>query len=346
MCMDYLDHTTLQAQDDGIDGTPKEDGEENLPRTKDSGLESGMDSDINLDNGDMEHMNDNDGFDQEVMRAEMMNHPHASHEHHPMTSITIHTQSPMVGQIHAQSMPQGHIQQIISQESPLAKTNNMEHPSSETLPSQASQNTTTFNAAGHHTETPPLIQHHAQSMTPDMIQRSLQQQANTQHQGATLPANILMQNLGLDPQQQQQSQMSNASNATSSPLPSHNDVASGENISSQESQTIQFQNQQVGTGDSKHHQQQQQQQPSNESDQQLSGSASTNDNITNYNNSVSDNNNNEGTQNTLSPSSSAGLGTVAEGGASELNSNNANNGNNVAATGADDGQSLNEDSER
>lgn len=349
MCMDYLDHTTLQAQDDGIDGSPKEDGEENLPRTKDSGLESGLDSDINLDNGDMEHMNDNDGFDQEVMRAEMMNHhgesitPHPSHEHNTMTSITIHTQSPMVGQIHAHSMPQGHIQQIISKDTPLSATNNMEHLSSETLPSQASQSTI-FNVAAHHNS--DMIPHHAQSMTPDMIQRSFQQHDTQQqlHQGATLPANILMQNLGLDQQHQlhhQQSQISNASNATSSPLPAYSDVGSGEGESKQDSQTSQFQNQQVGTGDSKHHQQK----PSNESDQQLLGSASTNDNI---NNSVSDNNNNnnEGTQNTPSPSSSAGLGTVAEGSTSELNSNNANNGNIAAATGADDGQSMNEDSER
>lgn len=328
MCMDFLDHSGLQAQDDGIDGSAKEDGDENLPRTKDSGLES----DINLDNGDM---NDNDGFDQEVMRAEMMNHhgesinPYASHEHHTMTSITVHTQSPMAGQIHAQSMPQGHIQQIISQENPLSANNrNMEHPSSETLPSQASHSTPFNTGAHHNSDTIPQIQQHAQSMTPDLIQRSLQQQQQL-HQGATLPANILLQNLGKDQQQHnlQQSQISNASNATSSPLPSHSDVGSGDNESKQDSQS------------NKHNQQ-----SSNEPEQQLSGSASTNDNITN--NNVSDNNNNNN-ENTPSPSSSAGLGTVAaEGGASEINSNNTNNGNNIAATGADDGQSLNEDSER
>lgn len=370
MCMDYLDHTTLQAQDDGIDGSPKEDGDENIVKTKDSGLESGLESSDNVhmlinDNGDMEHMNDNDVLDQEVLRAEMMNHhgeylvnhqSQASHEqHHTMTSIPIHNEHhPSVQQHHAQTMPQGQIQQMISKENSISnatiKEFNLEHPS-ETLPTQASQNTP-LNLGGNQNpsaDNSPMNQQHAQSMTPDMIQRSLQQENPHQlHQGSTLPSNILMQNLGLDQhhqnlQQSQKQQTNNASNAMSSPLPSQSgDIVMGEYESKQQdSVTSQFQNQQVGTGDNK--------QVSNEPDQHqmLSVNPSTNDNV--ISNSVSDSNNmnsNDGTQNTLSPSSSAGIGTATEGGAvsgaSELNSNNPNN----ATTAGDDGQSLNEDSER
>jgi hypothetical protein len=376
MCMDYLDHTTLQAQDDGIDGSPKDEGEEDAGKTKDSGLESGLEGSdtIMLDNGELE-LNDND-FDQEVMRAEMMNHhgdgtshaqSHASHEHHTMTSIPIHNEHPIMVQSHAQSMPQGHIQQIISQDSmqttTISESMKDDHLPSDTLPTKASQSSIFGGHQQHpqvdHHSNPSMIQHHAHSMTPDMIQHSLQQEHHQQshhqlqqqqHQGMTLPTNILMQNLGLDQhhQQSQKQQINNASNpAAASPLPSHNASSAdnmGENEMSKQQHdvvTSQFQNQQVGTGDSK-------QQASNESDQQASGNALTNDNI--ISNSVSDNNNinnSDGTQNFPSPSSSAGLGTVAEGGAaSELNSNNVNSANNATATGADDGQSLNEDSER
>lgn len=370
MCMDYLDHTTLQAQDDGIDGSPKEDGDENVVKTKDSGLESGADGNESIhDNGDIEHMNDNDGYDQEVLRAEMMNHhgdalasmshhhSQASHAHHTMTSIPIHNnEHPMAMQNQAQSMPQGHIEHIISHEtantqSTLSNATTGNEPnvdnsySSDTLPMQPSQN----NSSSMHQ------QHHAQSMTPDMIQRSLQQdqlhhqqQQQFHHQGVTLPSNILMQNLGLDHQHQQsqkQQIINNASKPLTSPIPSQSqadNVRENDN-SKQYQESSQFQNQQVGTGESK-------QQLSNEPDQQqLSGSASTNDNI--IISSGSDNiNNSDGMQNTTSPSSSAGLGTAAEGGAvggaSEVISNNANNGANSAATGGDDGQSVNEDSER
>lgn len=364
MCMDYLDHTTLQAQDDGIDGSPKEDGDENFVKTKDSGLESGLESSDNVhmlinDNGDIEHMNDNDGLDQEVLRAEMMNHhgdslvnhqSQASHEHHTMTSIPIHNEHHhSVQQHHAQTMPQGQIQQMISKEnstisSAAIKESNLEQPS-ETLPLQASQ-TTHMNSGGHHippADASSMTQHHAQTMTPDMFQHSLQQEHS--NQGATLPSNILMQNLGLEQQQQAQQQshkQMNASNATSSPLPSQvvDNVVISEHESKQQQEIVanQFPNQQGGTGDNK--------QISNESDQQqhLTANPSINENL--ISNSVSDINNmnsNDGTQNTLSPSSSAGLGTASEvGAASEVNSNNPNS----AAAVGDDGQSVNEDSER
>lgn len=338
MCMDYLDHTTLQAQDDGIDGSPKEEGDENVIKTKESGLESGGgeggDAMI-VDNGDMEHMNDNDGYDQEVMRAEMMNHhgesvnSQASHEHHTMTSIYTHHDSPQQQQSQAQSMPQGHIQKIISQET--TNESNMGYSPSDTLPSQ---NMPLTHGGGHlNADNSPMTQHHAHSMTPDMLQRSLQHQESLH--GVTLPTNILMQNLGLEQQQQQQThqqsqkqQITNAS--TASPLPTHTESVGGEQEGKQQhdAQTSQFQNQQVGTGDNK---------PSNDSDQQLSGSGSTNENI--ISNSVSDNMNDA-----PSPSSSAGPGIAADSGAgsgaSEVNSG----GGNAAAT--DDGQSMNEDSER
>lgn len=364
MCMDYLDHTTLQAQDDGIDGSPKEDGDDGAVKTKDSVLESGLEgNDSMIDNGVMEHMNDNDGYDPEVLRAEMMNHhgdvsapmnnqSYTSHAHHTMTSIHIHNEHPLTMQNQAQTMPRGHIEQIISQDNNFphstANTNsnisesNAENSSSDTLPMQPSHQSVDNSSST------MMTQHHTQSMTPDIIQRSLQQEHHQQHQeqyqfhpGVTLPTNLLMQNLGLDHHKQSQNSNSPASNPITSPIPTQSDNA-GEN--DKDSVTSQFQNQQVGTGDNK-------QKLSNESDQQLSGHASTNDNI--INSSVSDNNNilnsNDGTQNTSSPSSSAGLGTAAEGGAavSEVNSNSANNGNNATATtGADDGQSLNEDSER
>lgn len=349
MCMDYLDHSALQAQDDGIDGSPKDgEGDDNV-RIKEIGLESGLQGSENNDNGDMEH--DNDGYDQEVMRAEMNHHQptQASHEHHhTMTTIPFHSESPSVMQQHqAHSMPQGHIQQILSQnentQQPTLNEFKLENLSSETLPTQTSQNQPS-NVGSHpnpFVDNSQMTQHHAQSMTPDMIQRSLHQEnlqrQAQQHpgQGVTLPTNILMQNLGLDQnhQQSQQKQLiTNASsNASASPLQSEGENENRPPQQIPDAQTNQFQNQQLGVGDNK--------QPSNESDQQLSANASTNDNVIN---SVSDNNmnSNDGTQNTLSPSSSAGLGTVAEGGASELISNNA------AASGVDDGQSLNEDSER
>jgi hypothetical protein len=370
MCMDYLDHTALQAQDDGIDGSPNDEGDENAGNTKDSVLESGEGGGdtLMLDNGELE-LGDNDGYDQEVMRAEMMNHhgdgssnlSRASHDHHTMTSIPIHNEHPISVQSHAQSMPQGQIQQMIPQDTLLTTTTISESMKVEdSQPTSASQST---NLGGQvdHPNNPTMIQHqHAHSMTPDMIQHSLHpehqhhHQQQHPHQGITLPANILMQKLGIDHQhhhhpQSQKQPTSNASNpaaAAASPLPSHN-ASSADNMgesemSKHDAVTSQFQNQQVGTGDSK------QQQPTHESDQQVSGNASTNDNI--ISNSVSDNNNmnsSDGTQNVSSPSSSAGLGTVAEGGvASELNSNSVNSANNAAATGPDDGQSMNEDSER
>lgn len=227
MCMDYLDHTTLQAQDDGIDG--KEDG------TKDEEAN---------DDGDMEHMNDNEGYDQEVMRAEL-NHQ-ASHGH------TAHHEF-------AQSMPHKQLEQLIDRTEEIETS----HSASES--------------------------HHAQTMTPDMIQRTLE----VQH-GQTLPTNILMQGLGLE---------SSASKAT---------VASESAETGADSVTSQF-----ATGDSK----------ASESEP-----VATNDNLIS-NCSVSDSNNNDGTQNTSSPSSSAGLGTVAEGGAE-------------TATAAAPDDALNEDSER
>lgn len=378
MCMDYLDHTTLQAQDDGIDGSPKEEGagDENVVRTKDSGLESegGEAMQVN-DNGDLEHMNDIDGYDQEVMQAEMMNHHHYHHQGESHASQHESQQQHEISMHHQSQGAQGHEINTQTTES------KMENPSSDTLPAAPTSQFPQIPQGGYQNnpfvDPPNMNVHHTQSLTPDMIQRSLQQENLhlQQHQhhhvlhqqhphGTTLPTNVLLHKLGLDQQQnlllqqqqhlqsqlkQQQQQMNNASNnATSSPLPSDNSSGEMENRHQhqqlQDSQTNQFQNQQVGAGDK------QLQQPSNESDQQqqqLSGHASTNDNI--INNSVSDNSNmnsgNDGT-NTLSPSSSAGLGTVAEGGGSGAIGGDLNNANNAAATGADDGQSLNEDSER
>lgn len=360
MCMDYLDHTTLQVQDDGIDGTLKDEvADENAVRTKDSGLESGYEgNDSMIDNGDMEHINDNDGCDQEVLRAEMMNHHHhldfsmsTNHHqlqtsHHTMTSIpTHHSEPPTMQNMQAQSMPQGHFDQIISHPDLSEAKMEISKPSqTDTLPSQ--QQTL---AGGNHQNHPGVdnSQHHAQTLTPDMIQRSLhetyhsQQQQQFHHQGVTLPANILMQNIGHEQHHQQsQNQLVNNASNQATPIPTQIEE-------SQDSVTSQFQSQQIGTGDNK--------QQSNESDQQqqqLSGNVSTNDNV--INNSVSDSNNinsnDGGTQNVSSPSSSAGLGTVAEGGVpavvsssvSEVNSNV----NIASATAGDDGQSLNEDSER
>jgi hypothetical protein len=346
-------------------------------KTKDSGLESGLEgNDSGNDNGDI---HDNDGYDQEVLRAEMNHHEHmnhqsyaASHAHHTMTSIPIHNEHPMTMQSHSQSMPQGQLEQIISHQenanlhnnfSSTANESNVDKSySSETLPTQASHATQQMSVGGHQN---PFVDNsismshhqHAQTLTPDMIQRSLQQenyqhshqqqQHQPFHQGVTLPSNILMQNLGLDQQQSQSQQFSNnASSAITSPIPTQTDnvVDNDSGKQHQDSLTSQFQNQQVGTGDNK--QQHQQQQPSSESEQQLP----TNDNI--ISSSVNENNMNnvnDVTQNTSSPSSSAGLGTAAEGGggsgASEVN-NNSNANNAAAATGGDDGQSLNEDSER
>jgi hypothetical protein len=353
MCMDYLDHTTLQAQDDGIDGTAKDDGEESGGGAK-AKDETGVESNSNkmLDNGDMDH--ENEAYDAEVLKAEMMNnhndhhhhhnHHQPSHIHHPtMNSIPIHNEQFVQNQQHAQSMPQGQIEQIISHET---NSSNFK-PSSDTLPSQ------------HQQQQQPAIdnssmmtQQHAQTMTPDMIQRSLhpeqhliqqQQQQQQFHQGMTLPTNILMQNLGLDQQQQQNhpnyQQQQSQNQASNNIQQQHNEIMGDNNNEKKDLVTSQFQTQQIGTGDNN------KLQSSNESDQQQQmGNASTNENLI----SGSDNNNlnSESMQNTSSPSSSAGLGTATDAGAVS-GASEVNNGNNPMTTvGGDDGQSLNEDSER
>lgn len=337
MCMDYLDHT-LQAQDDGIDGgantiTNKEnsnDNEEqqNVVKTKDSGLESGLD-----DNGDIM---DNEGLDQEVMRAEM-NHIDASHE--PMdqsgaAGATISTNNTTTTISSQQQQPQSNITTNLGtfDNSSLPMTH---HP-------QQQQQHNEF-----HTN------NHAQTMTTDMIQRSIdpqfqQEQQQNHHQqqhfhvqGVTLPTNVILQNINPDQQFQQQFNTPNSSNVQHqqqqqptnivSPSPQQQNDEQKNNNNNNENVTNQFQPQQVVTGDKM-----------NESDQVLA--VSTNENSANVNNDGSNNMNPASSiGSTQSPSSSAGHGTVTDG--NDSSQAGAAQGA-TASGGTDDGQSMNEDSER
>ncbi|CRK86312.1 CLUMA_CG000095, isoform B [Clunio marinus] len=152
-----------------------------------------------------------------------------------LASIPTHNEHQTVVQNQAQTMPRSQLEQLITQENSITQQSSLSNAinvndsppnhtentssssSSDTLPRQAShinqanvgssiqanQLTTDNNSfAMNHP-------HHAHSMTPDMIQRSLHQetqQQQIQQQGVTLPTNILMQNLGIDQQQQPQSQ--------------------------------------------------------------------------------------------------------------------------------------------
>lgn len=327
MCMDYLDHTTLQAQaqDDGIDGASNADEQQ---MTKDE--TSDETKLLTINNGEIEHvMSDNEELDHEVNKINSNHH----HHHHPATMTSIpndYSKQPSnVNMQHvAQSMPQAQIETILTQE-----MQHHHHP-------EHSQQTISEQQQHINPPTSQHIQQHAQTMTPEMIHASVmhQEQVTTQNfhhqQGVTLPTNIILQNI-------EQSQQLNSPNNTSNvvlPPPTQQTATTTTTITLNDEQhqhdatnmTNQFQNSQVGDSSSR-----------NESDshpQQQIIVASDGQNVS-------------------SPSSSAGPGTVADGVnvnntaiVSEINESASNSGsvNSAGATvGAEsDGQTLNEDNER
>jgi hypothetical protein len=334
MCMDYLDHT-LQTQDDGTDGSTvnsnaikdnntnsnvdsedqQQQQQQNVVITKDSGLESGLD-----DNG-IGDIIDNDGPDQEVMKAEM-NHIEASHQHH-------------------QQQQQDNImeQNGVAQTTTITRTNTISSQQQQQPQQNTTNNLGTFDNSSismthqQQQQHPHEHHHHAHSMTPDMIQRSLDPQLHHQqqqhfNQGATLPTNVLLQKIHPDQNLQQSLNSSNIQQQQTkivSPIPPQQQIEEIKN----ENVTSQFQPQHVVTGDKLI-----------ESDQAAATTtittSSTNENSVNVNNSDGSNNLNPGAPATQSPSSSAGSGIVTDGNEGQAG---------VPATG-DDGQSMNEDSER
>lgn len=396
MCMDYLDHTTLQAQDDGIDG---KEGDENST-TKDDSLTENTEilgTKLSINNGDIEHVfSDNEELDHEVNKINSSSNINSLKQHHDgtshpqtMTSIPTYIDHSNIQHQHqqhnqvAQSLPQGQIEKIITQEK--LSSAQLDHSESNrfTIGNQqigVADNSTSHSVSAQHNQ--QQQQHHAQTMTQEMIHNMVhpdqhqQQHQFHHHQGVTLPTNILLQNIGHDPQNFQQSQQHlsspNSSNANvlplsnqtlnNTPIPITQKENSSSNIvggieggeyNNQDTMTSQF----VGTGDRMQNESDNNHQPQQHHQIQMGGNVVvvTNENInnTNNNNNNSDNNNNitisnDGTQNVSSPSSSAGLGTVAEGAIGGSNDNESASVNSSATGGADDGQqqAINEDNER
>ena len=346
MCMDYLDHTTLQAQDDGTDGA----GSDEKMMTSTTKDEAGSEEtkQIALNNGEIEHVSDNEDLEVNKINS----HFNEASHHHPATMTSIpndYIKHPTQVNIHhhhhhhhhvAHSMPQAQIETILTQEK-------LYHPDhSQTISEHQMQQN----------NPPPITsQHphqHAQTMTPEMIHATVmyQDQVITQNvhhsQGVTLPTNIILQNIEQSQQQQQQSQQigspNNSSNVVLPSLSTNssvNEQKDMDHVQQNDATNLmnQFQATQIGDNnrmqnESDNHQQQQQ--------QILVG------------NIVS---NSDG-QNVSSPSSSAGPGTVAEGVNSnttvvnEINNESASNNNNsgapVGTESGGDGQILNEDNER
>lgn len=262
MCMDYLDHTTLQ--DDGIDG---KDGDSKELNEHVSGPKV-----LIVNNGEINHhphihysqhphqqqqntvISDNEELDHEVNRINSLkqqeqlqassNHQVTTTASHPQTMTSIPTNfmdhsSAAVAAANntshatmvAQSMPTGQIERILIQEKQQLTLNIQENilGAASNLPAPTESMLPETNGSHVSNTSQQLSHQHAQTMTQEMIQQQLNHHninANTNnfHQGSTLPANILMQNISHDHQQQtttqQQSQLSspNSSNALPSTL--------------------------------------------------------------------------------------------------------------------------------
>lgn len=215
MCMDYLDHTTLQAQDDGIDGGSED--------TKDDNDETKL---MTLNNGEV--ISDNEDVDHEVNKINSIHHHNEASHHYPatMTSIPI-TNVHSHHQHVPQSMPHAQIETILTQEKVL-------HEPPTSHPVQHNMQ-------------------HAQTMTPEMIHASVMHQEQSQathnfhQQGVTLPTNIILQNI----EQSQQQALNSPNNSSNVALPPTTitlneqkdvDLQQTEGVS----MTSQFSNQQVG----------------------------------------------------------------------------------------------------
>lgn len=211
MCMDYLDHTTLQ--DDGIDGSGS-DGATTKDESADGSTEytqQGSKTVLFLNNGEtLEHViSDNEDLDHEVNKINSKNHVSFHHHHHnnetnhpqTMTTIPSHNNdfSNVNNNIHAaQTMPQAQIEKILNSEKDMHSMMNnnvnfQQQQSSIGLDQMSSPNYVTSQSQQ---------QQHAQTMTQEMIhacvmhQEQMQQtQQFHQQQGVTLPSNILLQNL-------------------------------------------------------------------------------------------------------------------------------------------------------
>ncbi|KAG5676088.1 hypothetical protein PVAND_005942 [Polypedilum vanderplanki] len=340
MCMDYLDHTTLQ--DDGIDGkietrdeATKDDISENSAGSKQQTL-------LSINNGDVDHIHsDNEELDHEVNRINSNNinsikihHQqdivkNPSQQHHPQTMTTIPNFNDHSNNINnnnqvAQSMPQGHIQTILSEEFKThpqdnveiisTNNNNVAQAEQQNVAGSVSNNSTSqFSNQPHYV----VDQQHAQTMTQEMIhgmvhKESLQNQQEQQnyHQGVTLPTNVIMQNIsaGGDTHQFQQShhpqsatqQINSPNSSIANALPpqqmttanmtipqsSASHIGAESNAASGESSTTEFNN----------NNQDERNESENYHQQQMTGMAAgggnlgTNENI-NISNNNSDNNN-------------------------------------------------------
>lgn len=409
MCMDYLDHTTT-LHDDGTDGATKDDElQHEVTGPKVLIVNNGEIERYVSDNEELDHeVNkiNSSGSNMTTSSNDIITTPHQTTQHtsHPQTMTSIPTfidhslntnaathanQSTSV----AQSFPVGQIEKMITHEKQL--TLNLQHENSpanthllqqqaEMLPQSSLASESNISNTSQQSQIGGSIsqqQQHAQTMSQEMIQNSImhqdQQQLHNFHQGATLPTNILMQNI--DPQQQSQLNSPNSSNVLPSSIsiqqqqqamninenvalssttavtnPEIVEFSSSDNNNNinQEPMTSQFQPSPIVTGDRI-------QSESDSNQQQQTGSLVTNENIINNlsNNSNSGDNNtvsNDGTQQNIisSPSSSAGTGTVVEGAiggcVSDINEsasvNSGNNNNSNATGGSDDAQA--EDNER
>lgn len=223
MCMDYLDHTTLQAQDDGIDGNI-------IVMTKDSGIEilttDGYATDTQkstLNDSDERIIEPTHHDGQDHYQEMTQNEPQNAFNHlpsHAQTMTFIHIQhensaaNSLSGQ--SQSMPQAQFEEIISQAnepSQNSRENNANHlmsNESSTVPLAASQ---PFLETSNLINDVPLslmesvqdnsastnYRQHSQSLTADVLQHSMQQQTHEDsRQGITLPTNTFLHNLGID----------------------------------------------------------------------------------------------------------------------------------------------------
>jgi hypothetical protein len=234
MCMDYLDHTTLQAQDDGTDGSSSRSGGEETK--EEGGNENSTNKVLLLNNGD-HVISDNEDLDFEVNKINSKNHHasllHHTHHHQPhneashpqtLTSIPFHAagvaNAAAGGSVTAntniqaaQSMPQAQIEHLLHQEKldmhSMSERNN-QLSGEQQLPAPPQQ----LSSPNFVTSQQSHQQHHAQTMTQEMIhacvlsQEQLPQQTQSNnfhhHQGVTLPSNILMQNIAAPQQQSHQ----------------------------------------------------------------------------------------------------------------------------------------------
>ncbi|KAL7041633.1 hypothetical protein ACKWTF_000838 [Chironomus riparius] len=256
MCMDYLDHTTLQ--DDGIDG---KDGDENMKNEHHEAIVGPRV--LIMNNGEIEHIiSDNEDLDHEVNKINSKQQLFYNHQDvtqnthqntsHPQTMTSIptyidHSSSTTTNNNNnniVHSMPQRQLEQLLTQEKQLTlhlshdnnNTNSSEHAGiatlngphqSEMLPQSSNENNINSNNNTSQQQQSIVNQQHfmehhqhAQTMTQEMIHSMVHSHDQQNHlQGLTLPTNILMQNISHE-HHQQQSQLNSPNSSNALPLSS------------------------------------------------------------------------------------------------------------------------------